>query len=337
MALQNSIIHRLYRNTDTAPVETSLASDPLGDSDAIVSLFEQLRRVYSPSALRQVGQFDPERSDNPFPKLLRDLDEEKISLARLSEKLMQHLKHSLDSHAEPFDAHVLFTLDSAVNQQTLTLFWIEQQEALNITQDLQLEAVNYIEPRSLVAAISINLSDYKDLPEEKYLSLYVSRGYKDLGESLEYFAAFTTEINTAEETQAFLDIVEQYTAQLPEDHAQLKRNDILDYCIEQNMAGEPVHIDVLSTVVNEQAPDEFSNFVTEHQPQPKKSIHTHRPSLKRYGRIAGRDKDISLSFSADLIGEAIEFNPEENALIIRHIPKGMKEQLVKAMEKHQED
>lgn len=333
MALEHSIIHRLSRSSDTASISTQLNDSAHSEENAALSLFEQLRRVSGPSALRQVGQFDPERSDNPFPKLLDDLYEEKLPLTRVSEKLVKHLGHALDSYPEPFEAHLLFALDSSVNQKTLYIFWVEHQEALHITQALSLEDVHYIEPRNLVAAVTINLSDYRDLPDEKYLSLYISRGYKELGDCLEFFTAFTSDVNTAAETEAFLDIVEQYTSTLPEEETQSKRNDILDYCIEQNMAGEPVHIDVLSCVVNGDEPEAFTHFVSQHQENPKKSIYTHRPSLKRYGRLSGRDKDISLSFSADLIGESIEFDAQDNALIIRHLPKGLKEQLVQAMGK----
>ncbi len=333
MPLDHSIVHKISRNTDTSPIEISLAKTETGNEDSIVSLFEQLRKTYHRSSLKQVGQFDPERNDNPFPKLLSDLNEKKVSLLRLSQRLMEQLKHSVDSYHTPFEGHILFTLDTTVNHETLSLLWIEHQEAVHITQDLTLERVDYIDTKNLVAGITINLNDYQEAPEEKYLSLYVSRGQKEIGEYLESFCCFTTQVNTAAETEAFLNIVEQYTEQLPEEEGQLKRNDIIDYCIEQNMAGEPVQIEVLSTVLNERAPDEFSTFVSQHQETPKKAIHTHRPSLKRYGRYSGRDKDISLSFSASLVGEGIDFDVEENALIIRHIPKGLKEQLIKALTK----
>lgn len=333
MALTHSIVHKISRNSETAAIELSLRNEETGHEDSIVSLYEQLRSTFSRSALKQAGQFDPEQGGNPFPKLLRDLAEEKTSLTRLSLHLMEQLKLALDGYQTPFEAHLLFAIDQAVNYTSLVIFWIEHQEFLQISQALDVERVDGIDTKNLVAGMSINLSDYQEAPEERYLSVYTARGQKEIGECFMQFSYFTSEINTVAETEAFLNIVEQYTEQLPEEAADLKRSDIIDYCIEQNMAGEPVHIEVLSTVIDEREPEAFATFVNEHQETPQKTIHTHRPSLKRYGRLSGRDKDISLSFSASLVGEGIEFDADLNALIIQHIPKGLKEQLMKTMRK----
>lgn len=333
MALKHSIVHKISRSSETAPIELSLREAETGSEDSIISLYEQLRTSFTRSTLKQVGQFDPERGDNPFVKLLRDFSEQSLSLMRLSQHLMRHLQQALDTFQQPFDAHILFALDHVVNYESLVIFWIEHQEFLHISQTLDVELVQGIDTKHLIAGMSINLSDYQEAPGEKYLSIYTARGQKEVGACFEYFSCFTSEVNTVAETEAFLEIVEQYTEQLPEEQAEIKRSDIIDYCIEQNMAGEPVHVEVLSTVVNEREPEDFANFVSQHQEVPKASIHTHRPSLKRYGRISGRNKDISLSFSASLVGEGIEFDADQDALIIRQLPKGLKEQLVKAARK----
>lgn len=333
MALQHCILHSIHRATETSPIEVKLRDED-NDGDGVLSLYEQLGQTYRRSALRQVGQFDPERSDNPFPGLLQDLKEEKTSLARVSQKLMDSLKHTLDGHNEPFRAHILFALENVMNQDVLSMFWIDHQEAIRINNDLALEFVEYIDTKHLLAGVSIHLSDYHESPDSTYLSYFNARGEKELGECIKDFCCFTTEVNTAADTEAFLNIVEQFTEQLPEDNAAPMRNEIVDYCIEQNMAGEPVHVDVLSNLINEREPEGFSNFVAERQEVPKKIIHTHRPSLKKFGRISARDKDISLSFSSNLIGEGIEFDAENNTLMIRHLPKGLKEQLRQSLEKH---
>lgn len=333
MSLNNCIIHKISRSTETSPVETKLRDDD-NVGDGILSLYEQLGQTYRRSTLRQVGQFDPERSDNPFPKHLRDLKEGNTSLARISQKLMDNLRHSLDTHTTPFHAHVMFALEDVMNQDILSIFWIDHQEAIRISNDLDLEFVEYIDTKHLIAGISLHLTDYEENSDAAYLSIFNARGEKDLGQCLVEFCCFTTEVNTAAETEAFLTIVEQYTEQQPEDTADTMRSEIIDYCIDQNMAGEPVHVDVLSNLINEREPEHFSEFVSERQEIAKKAIHTHRPSLKKYGRISGRDKDISLSFSSNLIGEGIEFDAKTNTLMIRHLPKGLKEQLGKSLNKH---
>lgn len=333
MSLKHCIIHAIRREGETAPVTVQLRDDNNQPGDGVLSLYEQARQGERKSSSRQVGQFDGERSDNPFPKLLTDLNEEKTSLARVSQQLMEHLKAALDSFHQPFDAHVLFAIENVMNQNIMSIYWMEHQQASHITHELDVQWVDYIDPRQVKAAISIHLSDYEPHTDICYLSFFVARGEKDLADCIKDFCCFTTEINTAAETEAFLSIVDQYTDALPDETGLEVKTDIIDYCINQNMMGEPVHVDVLSNLINEREPEQFSSFVREHQEQAKPAIHTHRPSLKRYGRITARDKDLSLSFSSSLIGEGIEFDAANGTLTIRHLPKGLKEQISKSLSK----
>lgn len=336
MALEHCILHHLTRDGETAPLNLKVREEESGTEDAIYSLYEQLRQTFNRNSTRQFGQFDSERGDNPFPAQLDKFKEEPAIFTRMTQKVMEHLKQTFDALAQPIDAHVMFAVETSVNQTVLYMFWMEHQAAMHITAAQEIESVEYIEPKNLVAALSVNLSDFHEVPEAKYLSVMKGRGYKEVGEFFENFSCFTTQISTAAETEAFLEVVEKFTEEMPEEEGQSKRNDIIDYCIEQNMAGEPVNVEALSAIINEDEPEQFTQFVETNQDKPQTVIHTHRPSLKKYGRYSGRDKDISLSFNATLVGEAIEYNPTDNTLVIRHIPKGLKEQLVKALQKERE-
>ena len=79
--------------------------------------------------------------------------------------------------------------------------------------------------------------------------------------------------------------------------------------------------------LNENAPTEFVNFVSENQQAPKVEMYTDRGSLKRYIRFFGRDKDMSISFSADMVGQDIIYDEHSGTLTIKRIPKSLKQQL----------
>jgi nucleoid-associated protein len=52
-----------------------------------------------------------------------------------------------------------------------------------------------------------------------------------------------------------------------------------------------------------------------------------RKKLKGFIRYSGKNKEISLSFSASLLGEGVEFNQQEKSLLIRQVPESLLKQL----------
>ena len=89
----------------------------------------------------------------------------------------------------------------------------------------------------------------------------------------------------------------------------------------------------LSFQVDQKEPTRFSQFAQERQTDPIDEIHTDRARLKRYVRFSGRDKNLSISFSSDRFGEGIVYDTDSESLIIKDIPKSLKQQLVKHQSK----
>jgi nucleoid-associated protein len=67
--------------------------------------------------------------------------------------------------------------------------------------------------------------------------------------------------------------------------------------------------------------------VAERQQAPAVEMYTDRSSLKRYVRYFGRDKNMSISFSADMFGQEIVYDEVAGTLTIKQIPKSLKQQL----------
>ncbi len=132
-----------------------------------------------------------------------------------------------------------------------------------------------------------------------------------------------------EETREFLDIIDQYAETIPEEKVREYKSQVLDYCVEQDRVGQPVVFEEISTQLDEKQPQQFSNFISENQQLPKPEIRTDRSSLKRYIRFFGRDKNMSISFSADMFGENIVYDEQAGTLTIKEIPKSLRQQFQK--------
>jgi len=56
-------------------------------------------------------------------------------------------------------------------------------------------------------------------------------------------------------------------------------------------------------------------------------IQVDRQALRSLVRYYGRDKDVSVSFSASALGRRVIYQPEENILIIHEVPEGLRASL----------
>ena len=328
MALTDCIIHHLCRREPAGQTELTLRPQTNPTEGASLSLFEQLRHSFRRAAKKQFGRFDDQRSDCPWPGLVQKLQRDGISFVQFSHTLAKELEQQLAQQQDPQDVFLLFARESLADKEVVSVFVYQQLYGLQMSDELTVQPNEHVDPSKLLAGVSVNLNEATLDDANRYLSLHVVRGEKTLLDMMRQFVGFTAGADTVAETAVLLDAVDRYAAMGPIENIEQTREQIVDFCLERNMAGEPVAIEELSQVANEAAPHEFAQFFAQQLPEPMQRVHTDRASLKRYGRIAGRDKDISLSFSAAAIGDAVEFDPQAGTLLIRRLPKGLKEQLV---------
>ena len=327
MTLKHCILHHIERTIPGAEVTTTLKEQENNTATAIHSLFEQLKQSYQRSSQKQYGHFDTNLSDNPTPQWLKEQQQGKSSFSRISQRMLEHLQTQLDGNDEAFSAHILIALETIMEQEQLYIFWINHVEALHINTELEVASSQYIDSAKLQYGTRIYLDEWLEEESQKYLSLIINRGNKNLSDAFSSFIGFSSGIDLKEDTSEFLNIVDQYVESLPEDKSSDYKGKILDYCVDQDKQGFPVVFEEISNQLNEQAPAEFSSFIAEKQQAPKQEIYTDRSSLKRYIRFFGRDKDMSISFSADMYGQDIVYDEHADTLTIKRIPKSLKQQL----------
>lgn len=327
MPLTHCILHKLERPVPAANIQLQLRDEENSCSDGIFSLFEQLKHSLLRSSQKRYGQFDTQRSDYILPGLLQDQQAGNSSFTSLSQKLAQQLQELLEAIDEVFSIYLLFAIERVMEQDYLYILWLDPTGANQINTDLEVQHTQYIDTQKLSYALKVHINEWADADSLKYLTLLASRGNQDITQAFTNWAGFTESVNLVEDTKEFLAIVDQYTEDLPEDKLKETKTKILDYCVDQDRIGSPVIFEELSQQVNESSPEDFSNFVREQQEQPKTEIFTDRSSLKRYLRFFGRDKNMSISFSADIIGEHIEYDEQNGTLVIKQIPKSLRQQL----------
>jgi len=331
MTLKHCIIHQIERSAPGTEISVSNREQENTSTGPIHSLIEQLKQTYQRSSQKQYGHFNRDGDDNPLPQWLKEQQQGKATFASISLRLLEHFQHIYAANDEVFSAHLLIALETVLEQDLFYVFWVNHIDANHIDSNLDVASARFVDTTKLQYATKIYLQEWLELDSQKYLSLMAAKGNKHLSEAFTAAIGFSNGVDLAEDTGEFLAIVDQYSESIAEDKVSEYRGKILDYCLEQDKQGRPVVFEEISNQLDESSPTEFSSFVSTRQQTPKAEIYTDRSSLKRYVRYFGRDNNMSISFSSEMFGEDIVYDPQSGSLTLKRIPQSLKQQLQRSI------
>ncbi|NVJ52021.1 MAG: nucleoid-associated protein [Gammaproteobacteria bacterium] len=335
MTIQHCSIHRIYRTKPGADVTLQLRPNEIAPEGPVVSLFEQLKLTFARSTQKQYGLFNPELGDNPLPALLQKMQDESLGFSTLTHQVMEHMKLQFDKTSEPFEAHVFIVMEELVEQSFFYVYWINHTDAQFINSDLEVDTLQFVDPSKLKYGFKVDIEQWKVDGWDQYMSQLVSKGNKDVADGFGDFSGFISSVDLKAQTESFLSVVDEFVDSQEPSIGERLKSKIVEYCIDQDMAGSPVDLDDLSTQLDEENPHRFAEFVSEKKPETKKEIYTDRASLKKYVRFFGRDKNLSISFSSEMFGDNIVFDEGSDELILKQIPKSLKAQLTRYIKRKQ--
>ncbi len=327
MPISSFIAHQIDRHNAAEASTVSFRDQPMDLDDHASQLLNEVKQVFSTRTAKRYGQFDPERGDNPLPGLLQELRKEKITFVAFSRKLTEDFVMALDAVEAPFAGHLLFWLETNADAEWLYLVHLQHQVGLVINNRLEISQTEYADLAHVGFSARINLTHWQDQLSEKYLTVSRNRGDRFVQDVFLGWVGFTDTVNVKAETNEFLNIVEAYADQLPEEKSKEYKSRLVEFCMEQDKQGEPVVYKELSYYLDEAEPERFANFVQEKQEQPREDLIPDKSQLRKYVRFAGRNKDLNVQFAAELLGSQVEFDPVNETLLIRGLPKPLLQQL----------
>lgn len=263
-----------------------------------------------------------------------------MSLGSFSISAMKHFEQCLSASETLVDAYVVFVKEKFQHAEDFYVFVVHHKQGLYVDGELNIDDCQYLDTDNISLAAKVNLLEWQgDDSNLSYLSLLVSRGEKDLNEAFLQWIGFTNKANVKEQTDAFIEVIEEYVKHQPEPIAFETREKAVDYCIEQDKAGRRVDIAELSEqliIENSEATEDqnkraFTEFVKEKQPKLQSEIIPDRSRLRNYVRISGRDELVSMSFDSKCLGQSIIYDASSDSLTITNIPKGLKSRLKRHM------
>ena len=99
------------------------------------------------------------------------------------------------------------------------------------------------------------------------------------------------------------------------------------YVSSQARAGEQVALEELSGVMDEEQPRAFYDYIRNKDYGLNAEIPADKRTLNNFMRFYGKADGLSISFESHLLGERVEYREGDDALVIKHPPKGLVQQL----------
>ncbi len=328
MAISHITVHHITRSPEDGPVVVDESPQELANNADLESLFGHYKRLFNSKPGKQFGRFHEDAAAFPGGSWTRELIDQKLGFTSWARNITQEFKRHLEEIPTELDVYLIYVEEQVEQGRRLHVFGTETESGFAYASGLNLEATEYLNTARLDIAARLEVEDWLSDPHSNsYLCVLSARNIAKAGEAFAKAVGFQNATNIEQDTATFLDAIEQFCHQSDENAGKVIRKKAYDYCVEQHKSGEPVTFDELSTVVDEEAPERFAHFARGAFENPEQELRPDYRKLKKLVKFSGKGNGISLSFSSDLIERSIVYDPSANSLIIRDIPKALKQQL----------
>ncbi len=309
--------------------------EPGGDYEM---LHKQMKRLFNSKPGKKYGRFSEDIGENPFSAWLKDYVEEKQSFSSLTDRLFGQWQELLNGSQEEFSGHLMLVHEALADGEVAYLLILESDSATRFDSNQVLDTTEVLSLSRLNLAVRIELDDWlSNNAGENYLTLVHGRGTGESGELFIKLCGFTNHVDVEKETVTFLDAVEAFAKASEPEEAGKVRTRAYEFCKEQHALGEPVEIGALSGYLDESQPERFRKFASQAAELPESGVlHPDHRKVKKLVRIAGSGGGMSVSFSSDLVNQAVYYDRDKDALTITRLPKALREQLQRYLEDREE-
>ena len=333
MPVRHSVIHKIDKKPDGTPAALYLASDEQEGSGARDDLIGQLNESYNTTTGKGWGFFHQESGAYPFSGWLGKYLAGATDFLSFSITAVEHLNKLMEESNLTTGGHALFCHYQQGMSDYLVIALVQETEAVAMTEELVLMTVNRLDLDHIRLAARINISEWQNNRQSKqYISYLKGKQGRRLNDYFRDFIGCQEGIDGSSETRtllkAFSDFVE--SEDLGNESAREKTTNLVNYSLAQAKIGEPITLDELSVLLDEDRPKAFYDFIRNKNYGLPPEIPADKRTLNQFRRFSGRTDGLSISFKQHLLGSKIEFDKEAGTLILRYLPTQLTDQLTRA-------
>ncbi len=326
MSIQHACLFHINYSPESGLTKSRPNSELPAEGES-EQLLAELKRSFLARISREHGSFSAEKGETGFADELNRFLDKNSSFLELATALAQRLEGLIESLKLEFDAHLLFFVEKSLGNHFFYLFVAGMKEALTIDSELQITTNHSVDTSTSLYGIKIDLIEWREHENYAYISLLAPR-QQEMAALFYQYTGFVNGIDKTEQTLAFLNGIENYSQAIPEDQQKDYRTKVVDYCVECEEMDAPVDLSILAREVEGIDRDEFLRVMSDYTPEDDKQLMMDRRSLRQYVKFAGRERDLSISFSAHQLNNRVRYDTHSDTLSIKGLPNALRKQLL---------
>ncbi|AZC24859.1 nucleoid-associated protein YejK [Pseudomonas sessilinigenes] len=333
MPIRHLIIHHIDKQPDGTPAVLHSRDSELAESAVLENMLVDLNESYNAKQGKAWGLFHPESGAFPLSGWLKEFFNGELDFTAFSHKAVDHLQKLMEESNLSVGGHVLFAHYQQGMTDYLAIALLHHSEGVAVTDQLDVTPSRHLDLGQLHLAARINVSEWQNNKQSKqYISFIKGKNGRKSTEYFRDFIGCQEGVDGPGETRtllkAFSDFVE--TEDLPEDSAREKTKTLVDYASSQAKLGEPVGLEELSELIDEDRPKAFYDHIRNKDYGLSPEFPADKRTLNQFRRFTGRAEGLSITFEAHLLGSKVEYDEEHNTLVIRSLPTLLLDQLRRA-------
>jgi nucleoid-associated protein len=330
MPIRHIIVHQIDKKPDGTPAVLHARDTELGASQAIDNMLADLNESYNAKQGKAWGLFHGESGAYPFSRWLKDYLDESQDFTAFSRHAVEHLQKLMEESNLSTGGHVLFAHYQQGMTDYLTVALLHHSEGVAVNDTLDVTPAKHLDLGQLHLAARINISEWQNNTQSKqYISFIKGKNGRKVSDYFRDFIGCQEGVDAPGETRtllkAFSDFVE--SEDLPEEQAREKTNTLVGYATSQAKLGEPMTLEELSGLIDEDRPKAFYDHIRNRDYGLSPEIPADKRTLNQFRRFTGRAEGLSISFEAHLLGSKIDYDENAGTLTIRNLPTQLRDQL----------
>jgi len=330
MPIRHCTVHLIDKKPDGSPSTLHARDAELPVSGAMEDLLADLADSYNAKQGKAWGFFHEESGAYPFSGWLKQYMDDEQDFTAFSRQAVEHLQKLMEESNLSTGGHVLFAHYQQGMTDYLAIALLHHSEGVAVTEQLDVAPARHLDLAQLHLAARINLSEWQNNRQSKqYISFIKGRNGKKVSDYFRDFIGCQEGVDPPSETRtllkAFSDFVE--SEDLAEEQAREKTEALVDYANTQARLGEPMTLEELSGLIDEDRPKAFYDHIRNSDYGLSPEIPPDKRTLNQFRRFTGRAEGLSISFEAHLLGSRVDYDEERDVLTIRQLPTQLKDQL----------
>jgi len=333
MPVLHSIIHKIDKKPDGTPAILHYGNAELIESQTRDDLMSQLNESYNAKTGKAWGFFHAESGAFPLSGWLDKYLAGADDFVSFSGNAVEHLTRLMEESNLSVGGNALFCHYQQGLTEYLIIALLQETEAVTMTDGLTLMPVRRLDLDHLNLAARINLSEWKSNPASlQYISFIKGKNGRKANDYFRDFIGCQEGVDGPGETRTLLKAFSNFVESegLGEESAREKTQALVSYSMAQAKRGEPITLDELSELIDEDQPKQFADFLRDKDYGLSETIPADKKTLNKFRRFTGRAEGLSISFEQHLLGSKIEFDEAGGTLTLRGLPTQLTEQLKRA-------